>query len=187
MDEKDWFARTYDQHYNLLYSIGKRLSAGQPRGQDGLFDDLQEVFLALWRKRAQLMQHPNVGGWLVQALRLQVQSHARKGRREASRAAYSLDDQDASAAHQAGQEGEELDALLYSEKLEALERLLGQENARLFLAYAVQRIPARTLAAQVGVSEDCLRMRISRIKKKILDHPEIFSALLFGLLGLPRG
>jgi hypothetical protein len=72
---------------------------------------------------------------------------------------------------------EDFQALWDKERKKLLEELLGRENAALFLLYCVERIPAGELTQRFGVTEDCLRMRVSRMKKKILEHPEIFSAV----------
>ena len=71
----------------------------------------------------------------------------------------------------------EQEALL-AERVEALKALLGEENARLFLAYAVDGCTARELSGTWGLSEDCIWMRISRMKRKLVAHPEIFYAVL---------
>ena len=64
-------------------------------------------------------------------------------------------------------------------------KLLGKEDAELFLRYCIYGEKAATIAAEMNVSEQALRMRISRLKKKILMNRDMFACLVFlCLLGL---
>lgn len=54
-----------------------------------------------------------------------------------------------------------------------------------FLRYCIYGEKAATIAAEMHVSEQALRMRISRLKKKILMNKDLFACLVFlCLLGL---
>lgn len=178
-----WLEELYGQYYTMLYKAGMRLCK-TPAQFSGLYDELQEVFVALWRKREQLLHHPNIGGWLVCALRLQLLARAQKGAKEFHSTAFSLDDENAPALRaESSMPAEPTEALLYQEKIEALESLLGADHAQLFLAYTLEGRSAKELATQYRLTEASVWMRISRMKKKIMEHPEIFSLLLFSLLG----
>ena len=76
MDERAWFEQTYAEYADFLYRIGRRLLAG--RSEDALYDAIQDVFLTMWNKRAELMAHPNPGGWLVTALKYRLLSDGRR-------------------------------------------------------------------------------------------------------------
>ena len=185
-DDTTWLSGIYDAYYDLLYDMGRRLLRGQPALQDSLYDILQEVFLALWRKRDVLATHENIGGWLVNALRLEIRASLRKLLRHSKREAFSLDDAEkpsqAAEAEAAMPQGDMLEPLFYKEKEEALCKLLGQENARLFIEYTVNGYSAVELSEMYGISEGSIRMRVNRAKKKILEHPQIFSACLLAAL-----
>lgn len=180
--ETQWLSEIYSAHYDMLYDMGRRLTRGQPQVQEGLYDILQDVFLALWRKRKALCSHENIGGWLVNALRLEVKAATRKVVKRGMRTAFSLDNEDMpgrSAAVEAAQPGEDaLASVIYKEKIEALEKLLGKENADLFVEYMANGYSAIELSAMYGISEGSIRMRVNRAKKKILEHPELFTALM---------
>ena len=66
---------------------------------------------------------------------------------------------------------------------EQLRELLGEENAALFIDYTLNGYSAKDLADRYGVSESCIWMRISRMKKKLMEHPEIFYTVLLMLTG----
>ena len=181
--QAEWLEALFNQYYGLLYDVGVRLCKGHPALLDGLYDALQEVFIALWRKRSKLADHPNVGGWLVVALRFELQSRMKKEGRRAKATSCSLDDPD-SAPPLAVPEPNIADSLLYEEKIEALKALLGAENTRLFLDYALSGQSAKQVAVQYGLTEASVWMRISRIKRKIAEHPEMFTLFLWIMLGI---
>ena len=76
MDERAWFEGAYAQYADFLYRIGRRLLAG--RSEDVLCDAIQDVFLTMWNKRAELTAHPNLGGWLVTALKFRLRTDSRR-------------------------------------------------------------------------------------------------------------
>ena len=184
MSDELWLEQVWQEHYKLLYDTGRYTLQGQPERMDKLFDDIQNVFLALWNKREKLKSHPNIGGWLVCALHLQLKTSASKVYRDASHRAYSIDDENAPSLEDTQQS---VDAnLLTEEKLSALRELLGEENAALFIAYTLDNQTAKELATKYNMSEASVWVRISRIKKKLLQHPEIFYVFLLAVLGLGK-
>ena len=75
-----------------------------------------------------------------------------------------------------------------SEQIALLKRLLGDQEADIFLRYCVYGEKAAPIANELGITEQALRMRISRLKKKILKNRELFAvfAALF-LLSVKGG
>ena len=80
MDERAWFDSLYHDNAELLFRLGRRLCGAG--GEETLPDVMQDVFLTAWSKRAELMAHPNPGGWLVCALKLRLRGASAKIRRE---------------------------------------------------------------------------------------------------------
>ena len=64
------------------------------------------------------------------------------------------------------------------EQIELLHRLLGDTDADIFLRYCVHGEKASVLASEIGISEPALRMRVSRIKRKVLSNRELFTCLI---------
>ena len=174
MNEKEWFEHLYQQHADYLFRLGRHLMGSHE--DETLYDLLQDTFLDAWDKRASLKSQPNIGGWLTLSLKNRAMAYRQKTQRRAARNAYSLDDGESQPVADAAMTPEQ-EALL-AERVEALKALLGEENARLFLAYAVEGCTARELGGKWGLSEDCIWMRISRMKRKLVAHPEIFYAVL---------
>lgn len=184
MSDEEWLEQIWQEHYKLLYDTGRYTLQGQLERMDKLYDDIQAVFLALWKKREKLKDHPNISGWLVRALRFQLKTSARKVYRDASHRAYSMDDENAPSLEDTKQN---VDAdLLAEEKRTALKEVLGEDNAEMFIAYTLGNQTAKELAMQYDMSEASVWVRISRIKKKLLQHPEIFYVFLLAMLGLGK-
>lgn len=185
MDEKAWFEQVYAQYADFLFRIGRRLLQG--RDEDVLYDAIQDVFLTMWSKRAELTAHPNIGGWLVEALKFRMMAAGRTTARQIPRGALSLDDEEHPVSvEDAAALSPEQSAVL-SDHIEQLRALLGDEQAGLFLDYTLHGYKARELGEKYGVSAACIWVRIARIKKKIAQHPEIFyvfSLLLSGFSAL---
>ena len=181
MDERAWFEQTYAEYADFLFRIGRRLLAG--RGEDALYDAIQDVFLTMWSKRTELMAHPNPGGWLVTALKYRLLSDGRRAARRG--AALSLDDpENPLPVEDAHTPSPEESAMLESH-IAQLRALLGEEQTQLFLDYALHGYTAKDLAKRCGVSPECIWVRISRLRRKIAQHPEIFYLVTVLLSGFP--
>ena len=189
MEDALWLEELYHNNYRLLHRLGLFLMGPDTSYKDRIEDEIHEVFMLAWSKRAKLKSHPNVVGWLVEAMRRRQLAQFRQIRKEQKRSGFSLDDQVQSGAHSREERlsvgPEDFQTLWDKERQHAMEELLGKENAALFHLYLIERVPALDLARRLGITESCVRMRISRLKKKVLEHPEIYSAVvLLFLLGL---
>ena len=179
MNEREWFESIYEQHADMLFRLGRHLLGGQD--DSVLYDLMQDTFLDAWSKRVQLMEHPNIGGWLTLSLKNRAMGMQQKAKRRSLRSAWSLDDEESAPIADSTLTPEQ-EALL-EDRVAALRELLGEENAALFMAYAVEGYTARELGERYGLSEDCVWMRISRMKRKLVAHPEIFYAMLLITIG----
>lgn len=179
MPDESWLKALYDQHYQMLYSVG-RMFVGHDEAQGGAVEDMiQETFLLLWQKRNRLFSHPNIGGWLVETLRKLLLNSLSKTRRRALRHGFAIDAMDPSALplHDQTFPLPEV-ALEDSARMEALVNLLGEADAALFVAYYVNGITAKALSKDMNVSEDCVRMRATRLRKKVLANSALFLAIV---------
>lgn len=181
MNEKEWFEQIYREHADFLFRLGRHLVAGSA-DESVLYDLMQDAFMDAWNKRAALMAHPNIGGWLTLSLKNRAMAYRQKTNRCAVRTAYSLDEEDAAPVAEDSMTPEQ--TAILRDRVAALEDLLGRENAMLFLAYALDGYTAKEIGRRWGLSEDCVWMRISRMKKKLVAHPEIFYAMLLLSIGI---
>lgn len=181
MSEKEWFEQIYGEHADFLFRLGRHLIASCG-DEDVLYDLMQDAFMDAWNKRDILMDHPNIGGWLTLSIKNRVMAYQQKTRRRGLRTAYSLDEEDAAPIAENSMTPEQ--TAILKDRVAVLEDLLGRENAMLFLAYALDGYTAKEIGKRWGLSEDCVWMRISRMKKKLVAHPEIFYAMLLISIGI---
>ena len=173
MTDEAWLADLFERNYPLLYRVGRVFC-----GRESLIEDqIQEAFLRAWQKRAAVRRHPNPDGWLVECFRNCIRNACR---REGRRMALCLETAEAVIPDTARLSPD--DYARSREQIELLQKLLGDRDADLFLRFCVYGETAAALAPEYGVSEAALRMRVSRIKKKILAHRELFACAAAVLL-----
>lgn len=178
--DEAWLSAYYQENYQMLRSIGRLFVGASPEHLDIVDDQIQEIFERLWKKRDALRDHPNLDGWLVEALRRQLRGYFSRQARKAKRfSLHYYDDPDETLeAPQQATYPSPAEALEGQERYALLKSVLGSENTRIFYAYCVENESARTLARRYGCSESCIWTRISRSKQKILARSDLFFALM---------
>lgn len=183
MDDVQWFETLYARHAQALLAMGRCMLTGDA---DAVTDVVQDVFLLAWERRAELMDHPNAGGWLMQALKYRVQGLGNKSRRRRAHLAFSLDE--APELEWAGKEMTPERRLLMEARMDALREVLGEENARLFLAYALEGLSVRELADRAGVTESGIYRRLRRLRRTLMGRSDLFgTALVLLVMAGKRG
>lgn len=180
----DWFSEMYERNYALLYRVG-RVFLGTGSAKEALIEDqIQETFVRAWQKRSSLQKHPNPDGWLVECFRNCLMNACKKQSREWRHHAFSVDAENAQPLADQTHLSPD-DYARTKEQIDLLKRLLGEKDADIFLRYCVYGEKASKIAAELNISDQALRMRISRLKKKILSNRTLFSCLVaLCLLGL---
>ncbi len=185
MTDEAWLTALYQQHYALLYRLGSAfLGIGENR-QDIIEEQIQEVFLLAWQKRARLRGHPNPGGWLVEAFRRCLQSRCRRQIREWKHRACSLDAESIPEPPNATPSPEAF--VETREQLQLLERLLGARNADLFIRCCLYGASAAEAARHWSMSEGAVRVSVSRAKRTLLANQELFFAVAALLVTIWKG
>jgi RNA polymerase sigma factor (sigma-70 family) len=171
MTTESWLSDLFENTYVLLYRVG-RLFVGASQ-KELIEDQIQETFLLAWRYQHKLLKHPNPAGWLVEAFRRCLLSQLRKMGREWKRRAFSLDEDD--RPEYADRNAPPAESFAENqEQLALLRRLLGEKDAEIFLHYCVLGESSVEVAARCGMSDACVRMRVSRLKRKLLENKELF-------------
>lgn len=175
--DEAWLSRLFEENYALLYRVGRVFLGASASRANLIEDEIQETFLLAWERRHKLARHPNPAGWLVETFRRRLMAQCRRLGREGRRRAYSLDEE--SLPEAADDQAPAVEALFESrEQLALLKRLLGERDAGIFLCYCVQGQSAAQVAATYGMSESGVRVRVSRLKKKLLQNKELFLCLV---------
>ncbi len=165
---------------DLLFRVGRRL-LDSDENPDTLYDMVQEIFLLLWDRRETLKTHPNIGGWLMAALKFRILGERGRVTRRALRHAYSLDDDGQRPCRIA--RSARRNAPCLRGHVQAIRRLLKPDMAELFIDYAVNGCTPHQLAQKNGLTVSCVWMRLNRCKRRLREHPEFFYLFLLIVLG----
>jgi hypothetical protein len=173
-----WVEKVCEENYEDLYIAGLRyLLRTNPKDIIFLPDDIQEVYLLLCKKKEKLIIHPNITGWLVRTMMKVMSDREGKARKERARIAFSMDDEamlrKSQSMFAAGRDPLEIVLNKSADEMPEIEKEIGRENLQLLQAYYEEKKTSEELAGQMQMAGAALRMRISRLKKKIKDHAGI--------------
>lgn len=184
MTSEQWLSELYQKNYALLYRIGRVVLGTDPVWENLIEDQIQETFVRAWQKYSYLREHPNPDGWLVECFRKCLANACRKQNREWKRRRIAVSRELPDPAFSAETPDPEM-YMKAREQTDLLIRLLGEEDARLFIRYCINGEKAGEMAEELKISEQAFRMHIYRLKKKILKNREMFTCLvLLCLYGL---
>lgn len=177
MKDESWLNDLYEHDYALLYRIG-RIFLGTYVNQETLIEDqIQETFVKAWLKRDCLLKHPNPDGWLVNCFRKCLMNACRKQKREWAHTVFTTTTDNTSSVPESKGLSPD-DYVRTKEQINLLKKLLGEKDADVFLRYCVYGEKATPIATELGISEQALRMRISRLKRKLLANKELFTCFV---------
>ena len=174
-----WVEKTCEENYEDLYIVGLRyLLKTNPKDIAFLPDDIQEVYLLLCKRKEKLFRHPNITGWLIKTLKTVIADREGKARKEKARIAFSIDDETILRKVQGlrASDGDPAEIVMNQSQdgLSEIEKEIGEENMGLLRAYYEEQIPSDKLATQMQMAGAALRMRITRLKRKIKERAGIF-------------
>ena len=107
-----------------------------------------------------------------------MRNYLKKHKRRNAHLTFSLDEENAESRVVSKQFDTPEEVLMNAEHMITLKTLLGEENAALFYGYCVEKKSAGEIGKAAGLSESCVRMRVMRLKKTILDNKELFLAII---------
>jgi DNA-directed RNA polymerase specialized sigma24 family protein len=177
-DVDHWVEKVCEENYEDLFIAGLRyLLRANPKDIIFLPDDIQEVYLLLCKKKEKLIKHPNITGWLVRTMMKVMSDREGKERKERARIAFSMDDEamlrKSLGMFSAGSDPLEIVLNKSADEMPEIEKEIGKENLQLLQAYYEEKKTSEELAGQMQMGGAALRMRISRLKKKIKDRAGI--------------
>lgn len=156
--KEKFFRELYDEAYRKLYTFLSR----KQTDKDYVEDVIQETFLEAYSKIEFLADHPNQMGWLYITARNKVMKM--KSRKKEI---CSLDDGPIEFL-----EDTRVGAAEYKdiELSETIRNSVGGKEYEMFRDYYVNGYTYTEIAEKYGINESSVRMRMSRMKKKLKNN-----------------
>ena len=151
-DEAELVAQFYKDHYDHLYSYAYHVLHDQSLAEVAV----QETFVVASKRVDKLMESERPIGWLYNTLKYIIKSIERD-RAAVLRRCVSLDDTIGPSEEM--EDPEELDA--------------SDEDLGLLKRFYIDGYKLTELAEELNTTVPALKMRISRIKKRLRDNPKI--------------
>lgn len=151
---EDTFRDFYYSTYDVLYKYVRRMN-----GAENLIEDIvQETYCEAYKCREKLYNHPNPVGWLYKTANYIFKNASR--RMENNLLSLELiGESDVIPSIRGGYEAVEWQVLMQD--------ILSQKDSELIYKYYMEGYTSVEIAAQLGISEDNVRMKLSRIRKKM--------------------
>lgn len=164
------FEEIYLKHHDMVFRYICRVV----RNDDAAADDLtQEVFLVAYNKRNKLKEHPNVPGFLMKTAKNKLKKYFQEQKGIFDNDEESLD---VLSKEESGSSG--MDEYRKVDLYYTLENILSGKELNLLLHYYAYGYSTAEMAEKLGVSESCIKMRISRLKQKLRSFDELIFALI---------
>ena len=147
----EFFEELYEKYFSSIYKFLYRMTFSY----EDAGDIAQEVFFEAYRKRIQLMDHPNVKGWLYVTASYKYKQYMAK--KQTGVSLETLEDV---------LPGPERSRLDYTE----FQTILKDEELRLLVNYYEYGYSLDQIASAMHISKPALKMRLQRIIKKVKKH-----------------
>lgn len=159
----------YLRYSKLLYRLAYKYLYNHTGNAADAADIVQDVFVYAARKQDELQKHSNPGGWLVKVTYFYCKNYVRAYYSRMNKARFASEQLLSHQPHIYGKlyTGAAEDEFAKLDMLLAFEQSLTKEEHATMKAYCLDRIPAREICRQSGVSETAIRARISRTRRKI--------------------
>ena len=171
MTDREWFTQLYDQWFKRVdaYLVASLSSRWKNPDKSEINDLTQEVFVTLWRKRAALRVHPNIGGWIIKTATNNLRNYCATKQTRGQYLASSIDEETPDGLQVAldkaslAQDRIIQDRERKHEKLEEIRRLIGNDAFEMLLDYYSRGGETARMAEENGLTPSGLRMRVKRI------------------------
>ena len=172
-DDEQAFNLLYERYVKLAYYIAFRFCNNDADSQDVV----QETFLEAYRKADILIDHPNVMGWLYTTVKNKMMKMGSK------REEHCLLDE---AFNYRGFAEGKGDGYKEIELAETIKSAVSEEEYEMLCDYYVNGYSSDEVAEKYGIDKGVIRMRISRMKKKLKENVILdWIIFLICIWGLP--
>ena len=170
-NSKEFFDELYNSEFTQIEKYVRRMLYDS----NAVEDIVQETFFEVYRKREELMKHPNIKGWLRVTAKNKVMKWEEKQRK------YSLDF-DFLIDNSVSDLNPKVDDFKMVEVYTAVKEILSEEELELLRCYYEYGYTSQEIAQKLGVTETCFKVRILRMKQKIRNS--MLLPFLFGVCGV---
>lgn len=153
-EEREFFRRLYEAHYQALYDYTYQLGVGK----DAAEDYVQDVFLVALRRIEEVRKSENPRGYLYQVLKNVIGYRFRSLRYAISLQKRLQEDREHFGAESRGDE-------LPPETL--YRGAVSDGDLALLIRFYLDGWPQKELAAEMGISENAVQKRVARAKERL--------------------
>ena len=153
MEHEEEFANLYILHYNSVYRYISSVTKNNALTEDVV----QDTFLEAWKQFELLREHPNIAGWLIRTACYKLRNLNKKLHR--TEIIPLTDSTLQSCREEHGYEIRELGLVL--------KNIFTKEEQLLFKRYYLSGYTAKEIAALECITENNVRVRISRLTRKL--------------------
>ena len=159
------FSEIYISNHPKLLRYAKTNKLCAPAAEELV----QDTFHDAWSKFDDLINHENIGGWLMQTLKNKMRNYTRAKRREANLLGDHGDRFEDIAAS-----GSFINALIVSDALSAIYRFVydnfKEDDITLFRRIFIENVSHAEVAAELGITVWTSQKRLERIRKRIREE-----------------
>lgn len=152
-EDENFFCDLYGANYKKLYRYVQKLVRDDSQAED----IVQEVYCIACHKREKLMIHENPIGWLYKAAQYKVYQYWLA----AGKVIVGLE--------KVPETFREADCYGMAELQATIKTVLTEEELKVLYQYYLGGYSGREIAAELGITESCFKVRILRMKRKILQ------------------
>ncbi|MBD5535591.1 MAG: sigma-70 family RNA polymerase sigma factor [Lachnospiraceae bacterium] len=148
----EFYYDTYDAFYRYVKRITRRESVAE--------DIAQESYCTAYICRDMLMKHPNPAGWLYKTA-VYIAGNMRRRKENQALALEAVQETEAVMRVADAYEAVEVEIMM--------QNVLSQKEWELLHKYYIEGYSGADIAGQLGITEENVRMRLSRTRKKLRE------------------
>lgn len=180
-----WIRELYERNFVRMHNIGRTFIFQRNYGaleNNAVEDLIHDVFEMLINDAEILKTHANIDGWLTITLKHKLMDYNKHSLVRFNNEVFPdkhaewYEFVDTRRTYRS--EDALLDRLITEEHMRQLEKLLGKEDMKFFYEYCLEHTPANEIAKRYNMSTNAVYARANRLRRKILNHPEIFALVI---------
>lgn len=166
LQKNEYILKLYDKNHRRLFQQGMNAFYGQRENIEDVEECIQDVFFEAYQKYDLLVVHENVDAWLSVAMRYRIQKTIRKNKRIKTCLVCSLDDQTRVKPDVAGTTDTGIDAVLDKECVQALLRVLSEQEQDLLRERYIAQESITDMAMKRNTTAGTIRALLSVARKR---------------------